>query len=272
MKYPNIKFDFSPPPYQINIHPKNNVTFVENGTLTKFDKLLIESIIKNYDILIIERQIIIEAQEKKTEFLMKNKGFFEEVKNEIIKSKEFTRKNAAFLEAATENDRQFLFHKLVFCIQKQIKYFILNFSQCNQIDFAFLKITKHKKMIFDDSPSNINKKNSTTEHENHELVDHLMKNANLSSKDTQFLKKNFSKISLQAIKSHLEIINTLNTFIEEKQSFKFFNLKLIHFLETSSCFLNSIKKYGNPLFITTDIILDFEKKSGFLIFYKTLSL
>ena len=229
MRYPNIKFDFSPPSYQININPEKNH---QEKNLTKFDKLLIESFIQKYDILMIDNKTILKGEENKSEFLMKNHAFLEEMKHEIIKSKKFALKNAAFL-AANENDKQFLFHKLVFCIQKQIKYFILNFSKYNQMDFAFLKMNKHQKIIFDDSKS---KKNHINEQEYHEMVDYLMKNANFSSKETQFLKKILSKIPPQAIKSHLEVINSVDAVIEEKQSFKFFFI-----------FIYSFKKNRDPV-------------------------
>ena len=42
------------------------------------------------------------------------------------------------------------------------------------------------------------------------------------------------------------------------------NIEILFFLETPSSFLNCIKKFGNPFFITREIVSEFENNIGSL--------
>ena len=225
MKYPYIKFDLSP-----TILPHSNRKSIEkndssntpvnerkNEKITKFDKLLIDSIIRKYEIIIIENNAVIDNEEKKMQFLVKNKEFLFEIKQEIFKSKEFMGMNSIFLNA-NENDRNFHFQKLVFCIQKQIKNFILNYCKRNFKTFAFLKINKHKH-IYEELNSSFHSHKSHEINENKDFIKDLMKNVYLTLQEIPLAKKILSKISADYLKKQLEVINSIDVFIEEKLSF-----------------------------------------------------
>ena len=194
--------------------------------LTKFEKLLIEAIIKKYDIMIIDRKQVIDIEEKKYDLLAQNKRFLKEIKKALLSSKEFLGINSSFLNSK-ENERNFQFQKFVFCIQKLIKNFIRDYSKKNNTIFAFIKINNVKSAtnLEPDSETKANHDNEFIENENQKIINNILKNVNFTTKEGSILKKIFYRIHPFSMKSYFDVIIAVDNYIEEKQSCTILNFK-----------------------------------------------
>jgi len=229
LKFPNIKIDLTPQKKRQNKTENSdrneNITEEDSNLkqkeepLPKFEKLLIESIIKKYDVIILDRKIIIENLEKKYEFLSQNKIFLKEIKKSLLKSKNFIGIKLSFLNS-TENERNFHFQKFVFFIQKEIKNFIRDHSKKNHLAFVFLKISNKIKspILESDSSPKVNENVQNDEKGNQQIIDDIMKNIKFSPQETPLIKKLLYKIPPFLMKNYFEVIASVENYIDEKQS------------------------------------------------------
>ena len=103
LKFPYIKLDITQKKEntksKINnkVSPSNSFE-VNEKPITKFEKLLIRTIILKYDIILFESNQIVDIAEKKYEFLTQNKRFLNEIQQSFLGSKEFLEVNSNFFK------------------------------------------------------------------------------------------------------------------------------------------------------------------------------
>lgn len=228
LKFPYIKLDLSQKRENMKSKTTDKVSpsksfEVNEKKITKFEKLLIRTIILKYDIILLENNQIVDIPEKKYEFLTQNKRFLNEIQQSFLSSKEFLEVNSNFLNSNTnENDKQFQFQNFLFCIEKLIKQFIQDYSKKNNNIFAFLRVgnVKSSTVLEPNSERRLNQYNEIKENENQQIIQNILKNRFFNQKETILIKKIFNRIHPFSMKTFFDVINTVDNYIGEKQSRK----------------------------------------------------
>lgn len=189
--------------------------------LTKFEKLLIRTLILKYDIILLESNQIIDITEKKFEFLTQNKRFLSEIQQSFLSSKEFLEVNSNFLNSnANENEKQFQFQNFLFCIEKLIKRFIQDYSKKPNNIFAFRRVgnVKSSTVLEPNSETRLNQYNEIKENENQQILQNILKKQVFNQKETILIRKIFNRFNPFSMKTFFDVIKTVDNYIEEKQS------------------------------------------------------